>query len=72
MVLLSRMTVVSRNDTLSTDHSAAVNLMVWWNWSLSFKKSNSVSIPSFQMANMPSINLHQHLFLQICHEDDGA
>ena len=64
MVLLSRMTVLSRNDTLSTDHSA-VNLMVWWNWSLSFKKSNSVSIPSFQMANMPSINLHHTIGLAV-------
>jgi len=64
MVVLSRMTVVSRNETLSTDHSA-VNLMVWWNWSLSFKKSCSVSIPSFQMANMSSINLHHTIGLAV-------
>ena len=64
MVLLSRMTVVSRNETLSTDHST-VNLMVWWNWSLSFKKSRSVSIPSFQMANMSSINLHHTIGLAV-------
>ena len=38
-------------DSLSTDHSA-VNLFVWWNWLLTFKKSCSVSIPSFQMVNM--------------------
>ena len=64
MVLLSRMTVVSRNDTLSTDHSA-VNLIVWWNWSLSFKKSCSVSIPSFQMTNISSINLHRTIGLAV-------
>ena len=64
MVVLSRMTVVSRNKTLSTDHSA-VNLVVWWNWLLSFKKSRSVSIPSFQMVNMSSMNLHHTIGLAV-------
>ena len=64
MVLLSRMTVVSRNKTLSIDHSA-VNLMVWWNWLLSFKKGLSVSILSFQMAKMSSINLHHTIGLLV-------